>query len=104
VREAVEGKLERADSAMAVLLTSELVTNAVVHPRDPQSDRIGLRISSDRGRARVEVVDSGCGFDPATLKRDHNAVGGLGLQLVDRGAVRWGISRGDRFCVWFELS
>jgi anti-anti-sigma factor len=104
VREAVEGKLPPSESAIAVLLASELVTNAVMHPRHPRSDRIRLRISSDSGRARVEVADSGTGFDPAALKRDDNALGGLGLQLVDRGAVRWGISRGDRFCVWFELS
>jgi anti-anti-sigma factor len=103
VREAVDGKLAPSDSAIAVLLASELVTNAVLHPTKPESDRIGLRISSDSGRARVEVADSGGGFDPTSLKRQDNAVGGFGLQLVDRGAVRWGTVRGDRFCVWFEL-
>jgi anti-anti-sigma factor len=104
VREAIDGKLSRSDEEVAVLLTSELVTNAFLHPRERDSEWIGLRISSDRGRARVEVADSGGGFDPMTLKHDHRAIGGLGLRVVDRGAVRWGITRDDRFRVWFELA
>jgi anti-anti-sigma factor len=104
VRQATAGKLSRSDSEVAVLLTSELVTNAVVHPRHRESDSIGLRISTDTGRARVEVADSGGGFDPTVLKPRKSAIGGHGLRLVDRGAVRWGISRGDRFRVWFELA
>jgi anti-anti-sigma factor len=104
VREAIDGKLSRSDEEVAVLLTSELVTNALLHPGDRKSEWIGLRISTDRGRARVEVADSGSGFDPTMLKRDERAVGGLGLRVVDRGAVRWGIIRDDRFRVWFELA
>jgi anti-anti-sigma factor len=103
VREAVAGKLQTPESELAVLLTSELVTNAVVHPGDRDGDSIGLRISTDRGRARVEVADSGGGFDPGTLQRDETAAGGRGLLLVDRGAVRWGTRRDDRFRIWFEL-
>ena len=102
VRKATAGKLSRADSEVAVLLTSELVTNAVVHPTPRVHDSIGLRISADSGRARVEVADSGRGFDPTTPRKDK-AVGGRGLLIVERGAVRWGASRGDRFRVWFEL-
>jgi anti-anti-sigma factor len=102
VRKATAGKLSRADSEVAVLLTSELVTNAVVHPGRRVHDSIGLRISADSGRARVEVADSGRGFDPTTPRKDK-AVGGRGLLIVERGAVRWGASRGDRFRVWFEL-
>jgi hypothetical protein len=28
---------------------------------------------------------------------------GYGLVLLDRLADAWGVSRGERFCVWFEL-
>jgi anti-anti-sigma factor len=106
VREAIGGKLSQSDAEVAVLLASELVTNAFLHSarsahRD--SDTIGLRINSDIGRARVEVADSGRGFDPAAVKAAGKAIGGLGLRAVDRGAARWGISRDERFRVWFEL-
>jgi anti-sigma regulatory factor (Ser/Thr protein kinase) len=103
VREAVAGKLPAQESELAVLLTSELVTNAVLHPRDRASHSIGLRISTDSGRARVEVADSGSGFDPSALHREEKAAGGHGLVLVDRGAVRWGTRRDGRFRIWFEL-
>jgi anti-anti-sigma factor len=104
VRQAIDGKLSRSDEEVAVLLTSELVTNAFLHPGERDGGWIGLRISTDSGRARVEVADSGSGFDPTKLKRDDRAVGGLGLRVVDRGAVRWGTIRDDRFRVWFELA
>jgi anti-anti-sigma factor len=103
VREATAGRLSQAESELAVLFTSELVTNAVVHPEHVEGDSIGLRISSNDRRLRVEVADSGRGFEPAEITRDDNAPGGRGLVIVDRGATRWGTSRNDRFSVWFEL-
>jgi anti-anti-sigma factor len=104
VREATAEKLSPSDSEVAVLLVSELVTNAVVHPAQRDGDSIGLRISADEGRARVEVADSGSGFDPTAPRRKDKTAGGRGLMIVERGAVRWGTSRDDRFRVWFELS
>jgi anti-anti-sigma factor len=103
VREALAGKLSPSESELAVLLTSELVTNAVVHPGDREGDSIGLQIGTDAGRARIEIADSGPGFDPSALDREEGAIGGHGLVLVDRGAVRWGTRRDDRFRIWFEL-
>jgi anti-anti-sigma factor len=103
VREATAGKLSQTDSELAVLLVSELVTNAVVHPDHRDNDSIGLLISAGDGCARVEVADSGAGFDPAALSKAQ-AAGGRGLKIVDRGAVCWGAMRDDRFRVWFEIS
>jgi anti-anti-sigma factor len=104
VREAIAGKLGPADSEVAVLLVSELVTNAVVHPEHCDGDSIGLRVASGDGRLRVEVADSGHGFDPSQLAPAGDAAGGRGLLAVKRGAARWGTSHHDRFCVWFELA
>jgi anti-anti-sigma factor len=103
VRKAVAGRLSQPATEMAVLLVSELVTNAVVHPDHRANDSIGLRVSAGDGRARVEVADSGGGFDP-TASRTDKAAAGRGLRIVDRSAVRWGTSRDDRFRVWFEIS
>jgi anti-anti-sigma factor len=104
VREAIAGRVSQSESEIAVLITSELVTNAVVHPVHQKGAAIGLRIGTDEGRIRIEVSDSGHGFEPGALTRDDNAVGGRGLVVVDRGATRWGTCNNDRFSVWFELA
>jgi anti-anti-sigma factor len=104
VREATAGRISQSESEVAVLMTSELVTNAVVHPVHQDGATIGLRIGADDGRVRVEVTDSGRGFEPAERTPDPNAVGGRGLVVVDRGSTRWGTSQDNRFSVWFELA
>jgi anti-sigma regulatory factor (Ser/Thr protein kinase) len=96
------------DSATVTLLTSELVTNAVVHAHQPDDASIGLRIIRSHERLRVEVTDSGPGFDPAARRRPRPGGGGLGLMLVARLSDRWGTTRltsneRHRFCVWFEF-
>ncbi len=107
VREALAGRLEDADIATVVLLTSELITNAVVHPKGAGDPLVGLRIGVYEGGVRVEVEDGGEGFDPAapTVTSPH---GGRGLFLVDRCSTSWGArptdgEHGRRFCVWFEF-
>jgi anti-anti-sigma factor len=104
IREAIAEEFPDTETETAVLLTSELVTNALLHPTHRNGDSIGLRLELGVGRLRVEVADSGSGFDHDALRRDEGTPGGWGLVLVDRGALRWGTSRGDRFRVWFELS
>lgn len=106
VRELMAGHQSNADIANLVLLTSELVTNAVVHPRTAKPAPIALRIIRYEDGVRVEVEDSGAGFDPGAVPVGEE--GGRGLFLVDSCAASWGASRvrgerGQRFCVWFEL-
>ena len=108
IRQATEAVLSDDDSATATLLTSELVTNAVVHPQQPDDTSIGLRIIPAQDRLRVEVTDSGNGFDPETLHQREPESDGQGLLLVGRLSDRWGATRRMRkqrqaFCVWFEL-
>ena len=109
LRQAILGRLSDRDSATAALLTSELVTNAVIHPGQAVGGPVELRITAYHDRIRVDVTDEGSGFDPGALppRRPHEA-GGHGLVVVDGLASRWGTTRlltGDReaFCVWFEL-
>jgi anti-sigma B factor antagonist len=108
IRQAIEGIHGENDSATATLLTSELVTNAVVHPEQRQGARIGLRITSYEDCIRVEITDSGVGFDPSAPTPTQPDTGGRGLFVVDRLASRWGATRRTSgndvgFCVWFEL-
>jgi anti-anti-sigma factor len=108
LREAVAGQLSDADAATATLLTSELVTNAVLHPGHGVGGAIGLRITTYGERVRVEVTDAGLGFEPGRVKRRPYGAGGHGLFVVAGLASRWGTSRplvdgNPAFCVWFEL-
>lgn len=108
VRELIAGLLEEAELANLVLLTSEVVTNAVVHPDCAEGSPISLRIASYPRGVRIEVEDSGEGFDPAVPKASSSRGGGQGLFLVDQCSARWGAhpvqtEHGARFRVWFEL-
>ncbi|HTX09947.1 MAG TPA: ATP-binding protein [Solirubrobacteraceae bacterium] len=90
----------RADQLQTVrLLTSELVTNALLHG----AGSIVLRASLEEHRLLVEVIDEGNGLDSrAPIRPDPDHIGGYGLQIVDSEASRWGIGRGTTH-VWFEL-
>jgi anti-sigma regulatory factor (Ser/Thr protein kinase) len=81
----------------AVLLVSELVTNAVVHAPGP----IELCASEVDDTLRVEVHDSS---PVLPCLRTPNG-GGWGLQLVAAMATGWGSSctDGDGKVTWFEL-
>jgi anti-sigma regulatory factor (Ser/Thr protein kinase) len=82
----------------AKLLTSELVTNALVHG----VGSITMRADLDECRLRVEVIDEGSGFVGAIRGREPPPTGGWGLRLVDSEASRWGIREGTTH-LWFEL-
>ena len=92
-------------SEVAVLLTSELVTNAIQHggPHSPSAS-VRLSVQDLVGRRRVEVEDAGQDL-PVLGDGDPSAVGGRGLLLVERLADRWGCERlnGGNKVVWFEL-
>jgi anti-sigma regulatory factor (Ser/Thr protein kinase) len=106
LREALAGRLAESDLATLTLLTSELVTNAVIHPGQSATGSVGLRITAYTDRIRVEVTDPGSGFDLADLQPRPRDFGGHGLVVVDGLSSRWGTARTEAdggFCVWFEL-
>jgi anti-sigma regulatory factor (Ser/Thr protein kinase) len=88
-----------SELASAKLLTSELVTNAVVHGRG------GIVLSAwlDADHLHVEVGDQGKRFVRAIRERDVGRVGGWGLAILDAEATRWGIGEEATTHVWFEL-
>lgn len=106
IRQAVAGVLDEYALDAAILMTSELVTNAVVHPQTRENDRVGLRITRYEDHILCEISDCGPGFDPAALGPREPESGGRGLLLVESLSTRWGTHRqaGEgRFWVWFEL-
>ena len=98
----LEGRLGPERREDAVLLVSELVTNAVKY--GPEDGDIRLIISEDETRVRVTVHDTGSGPLPELRPPDRmpHEGGGHGLRIVDRVADRWGVERGS-VRVWFEL-
>lgn len=85
------------------LLTSELVTNAVRHGASDPNEAILLFARKTNGSVRVEVCDEGLtSFDGDTERTDLLEPGGNGLVLVEALASRWGVTRGQPNCVWFE--
>jgi anti-sigma regulatory factor (Ser/Thr protein kinase) len=89
--------------ATAYLLVSELASNVVRHAGLDEHDTLSVSAESDHRRLRVSVCSEGTGFGPEVRRTPDQMEGGWGLFLVDRMADRWGISGGERTCVWFEL-
>jgi anti-sigma regulatory factor (Ser/Thr protein kinase) len=77
------------DPDVAVLLTSELVTNAIRHEA---SQAITLAITCSRDRLRVDVHDSSYSF-PVVLEAAADAEAGRGLMLVATLSDEWGFYR-----------
>ena len=91
---------ERVEDAL--LLVSELVTNAVKY--GPEHGEIQLIVDAGVERMRFTVHDTGAGPLPEMRPMDRlpHEGGGHGLRLVDRVSDRWGVERGSTR-VWFEL-
>jgi anti-sigma regulatory factor (Ser/Thr protein kinase) len=87
----------------AMLLVSELITNAVRHAPTPERSEVELRIRNEPEKVRVVVADPGSGFVPRSRLPTISDGSGWGLYLVDRIADRWGVLTQDRTEVWFEL-
>jgi anti-sigma regulatory factor (Ser/Thr protein kinase) len=103
VRESV-GPVPRRIVDDAVLLTSELVTNAVRHAGPDAQDAIEVTVSVDPRVLRITVGDRGPGFDPEEVVRRRSDEGGWGLDLLRRLSSRWNVDRGSAGTdVWFEI-
>lgn len=86
---------------LALLLVSELVTNAVVHAGTPSV----LRLVHGHGRLRVELHDASI-EEAYVVPASQNGYrpGGRGVLLIDTLADRWGSEVDEHGkIVWFEL-
>lgn len=87
----------------ALVLTSELVGNAISHGGPP----ITVEVICLPDSVRVEVSDVGDQV-PSRRSIDLDRPGGMGLVIVANLATRWGVERTDPAkagkSVWFELA
>ncbi len=99
---ATAASLPRDLLEIALLLTSELVTNAVKYG----GEHIVLRLNDDPERLRIEVHDDGPQA-PRLGAGESHALGGRGLLLVESLAHEWGTTRPEGQApgksVWFTL-
>jgi serine/threonine-protein kinase RsbW len=91
---------ELADAA--VLLVSELVTNAIQHAA-PRTSATLLRLEYDGSWLRIEVHDASPQV-PEPRTPDWLDESGFGLMLVDALASKWGVQQTTQGkAVWAEL-
>jgi anti-sigma regulatory factor (Ser/Thr protein kinase) len=103
--QALSGHIEPDLLDDVLLLADEVVTNGLLHA--PQDNRwILVRLIAYPNPSlpiRVEVVDSGAGFNPRLSEPSLDETGGRGLFLVDSIADRWGVDSQGGTRVWLEL-
>ncbi len=88
----------------AVLLVSELATNAIAHTASGQGGKFLVTVYQGQRRVRVEVLDGGSAKAPVVRSWKEGGESGYGLGLVELIASRWGHCGGSRRrVVWFEL-
>ena len=88
----------------AVLLTSELCTNALQHSASGNGGSFEVTLHRRDDSLRVEVRDDGSRTAPAARNFDQLSEDGRGLEIVGLIAHRWG-QGGDEYgrSVFFEL-
>ena len=89
------------DPEVAVLLTSEIVTNAVLHAATP----FEVTVKMDDDELRITVVDGAGRRVPHVQQPAPTDTTGRGLMIVERLATSWGTedtAEGGK-AVWFTL-
>ena len=88
----------------AMLVATELVTNAVRHSMSDEQDTVVVSVLREAGHIRISVRDAGRSGGTARISDRGGWFGGLGLKIVEQLTTRWGSSRdADGYEVWAEL-
>jgi anti-sigma regulatory factor (Ser/Thr protein kinase) len=103
-RRFLEDEQRIADRDDAVLVVSELVSNAVRHAQRG-AERVELKMELLPGALHIEVTDDDPN-PPVPLPPRANDETGRGLQIVQQLSDRWGweVSRGVGKRIWCDLA
>lgn len=89
----------------AVLVASELLSNAIRHARPLPGANLQLAWALDNEVIEVAVSDGGAPTTPMPTHASLSAVGGRGLDIVEYLARTWGIRTDDAgLTVWAVLA
>jgi PAS domain S-box-containing protein len=100
---AIGERLGETAQGDALIVISELVTNAIRHGgAQEESAEVRIDVALLPEALRLEVTDPGPGFEPGG--HGPRADGGYGLHLLDRLAARWGVAGASPVTVWVELA
>lgn len=87
----------------AMLVASELITNAVQHSGCRTEDRLQVLVARREGHLIISVLDPGASGGTARAAGADVGFGGLGLMVVEQLVSEWGEERGDGYRVWARL-
>src|SRR5215468_4673921 len=76
-----------------VLITTELLNNAILHARPLPNGHIEVDWDLTPGQARVQVVDGGGVEEPHVTRARSDETTGRGLAIVGHIADAWGVDR-----------
>jgi anti-sigma regulatory factor (Ser/Thr protein kinase) len=98
------GKTPAVDADTATLLTSELVTNAIVHTASGvPGGTVTIVVVDVEDGVLIEVIDDGSAGVPV-VKDESLTTNGHGLFLVQQLTAQWGYLRDSAgTTVWFHL-
>jgi anti-sigma regulatory factor (Ser/Thr protein kinase) len=90
--------------ADAILILSELMSNAVRHADPLPGARVRVAWTLTRGTLEIAVSDGGGQGSPHAEMSSGTSIGGRGLGIVDHLSSRWGVrTNGTGSTVWATL-
>jgi anti-sigma regulatory factor (Ser/Thr protein kinase) len=88
----------------AVLVLSELVSNAIKHAAPLPSGNISVCWDLQRDRLHLEITDGGALTRPQAAVAGVSSLGGRGLDIVRTICSEWGVTEdGNAVTVWADL-
>lgn len=89
----------------ALLIVSELASNAVMHSGCLPEEEFEVRAQLVPAGLRIAVTDHGrSGTTPVRRQTNNPGPGGMGLRVVELLSRRWGSERNSHVVVWAELA
>lgn len=87
--------VDRATADDAMLVVTELVSNALRHARPLPAGTLRVCCAIRRDLVRIAVTDGGASSRPLLINPPPTALGGRGLSIVDELAQSWGVEPAD---------